>query len=77
MILALLAFSAIGGYIYYENKVLNRDVSAKQQEQERIDWEKKYKKYDKLPQPRIIDVNVNMDLIPESRDFKATGYFIL
>lgn len=77
ILIALLIFTGIGGYIYYENKVLNRYVSAKQQEQERVDWEKKYKKYEKLPQPRIVDVNVNMDLIPESRDFKATGYFIV
>lgn len=77
ILVALLAFAGIGGYIYYENKVLNRDVSARQREEEQIDWEKKYKKYEKLPQPRIVDVNVNMDLIPESRDFKAAGYFVV
>lgn len=77
VLLALLGFTAIGGYIYYQTNVLEKDVSAKEREVERIEWEKKYKKYAKLPQPRIVDVNVNMDLIPESRDFKATGYFVL
>lgn len=77
IIVALFVFTAIGGYIYYENKVLNRTASAKESEEQQADWEKKYKKFSRLAQPRIVDVNVNMDLIPETRDFKATGYFIL
>jgi ABC-2 type transport system permease protein len=77
MLIALLAFAGIGGYIYYENKVLNETVSAKELEQQRVYWEIKYKKYSALVQPRIIDVNVKLDLVPESRDFRATGHFLL
>src|SRR5690606_36152390 len=34
-------------------------------------------KYEKRPQPRIVDVNVNFDIFPETRDFKAVGSYIL
>lgn len=74
---ALLGFVAIGGYIYYETTVLNPYTSAKEREQQQADWEKKYKKYQHKAQPRIVDVNVNLDLVPESRDFKANGYYVL
>lgn len=77
VIVALVGFTAIGWYIYYETTVQNPYISAKEQEQQQVDWEKKYKKYQHKAQPRIVDINVNMNLIPESRDFNANGYYVL
>ncbi|MTG97723.1 hypothetical protein GJV76_06155 [Myroides sp. BIT-d1] len=73
----LVAFLALGSYLYYENKVLNVYRSAKDIELLTVDIEKKYKKYEQLAQPRIVDVKVDMDIYPASRDFKAQGKYIL
>jgi ABC-2 type transport system permease protein len=77
LLTALAGFLSISAYIYYESKILNPYVSAKEQEQQQADWEKKYKKYQHKAQPRITDVNVTLHLIPERRSFTAQGYYLL
>ena len=70
-------FIAIGSYIYYTNNVENIRRSSKEQEIATVEWEKKYKKYEKYAQPRIISVNVNLDLFPKTRDFNVDGEYML
>ena len=70
-------FLSIGGYIYYENNILNIRKSSKEREVATVEWEKKYKKYEDYVQPRITSVNVNLDLFPEKRDFKASGIYLM
>ena len=73
----MIAFFAIGGSIYYENNILNERKSSKESEQSEVTWEKKYKKYEKFLQPRIVDVSVSMDIFPTARNFKASGTYIM
>ncbi|MDQ7960238.1 ABC transporter permease/M1 family aminopeptidase [Flavobacterium lindanitolerans] len=77
MIVALVGFLAIGSAIYYEDNVRNPYYSQKENEKQAVEWEKKYKKYEHYAQPRITDINVNMDIYPKSRDFKAKGYYFM
>ena len=70
-------FLSIGGYIYYVNNISNINKSSKEQEISTVEWEKKYKKYESYVQPRIISVNVNVDLFPKIRDFKSSGEFTM
>ena len=70
-------FIAIGSYIYYTNNIENIRRSSKEQEIATVEWEKKYKKYEKYAQPRIISVNVNLDLFPKTRDFNVDGEYLL
>lgn len=77
MIIALIGFISIGGMIYYENNIENPGYSSKEIEKQTADWEKKYKQYQHYAQPRITDINVNLDLYPETRDFKAKGFYYL
>ncbi len=77
MTVAFLGFLAIGFTIYYEDNIENPRYSQKENEQQSVDWEKKYKKYQHYAQPRITDVNVNVDIFPKTRDFKAKGYYFL
>lgn len=74
---ALFAFLFLGFSIYRENNIVDRYVSAKEQEQEQVDYEKHYKKYQGRPQPRIVDVRVNIDLYPEERNFSAAVDYVL
>ncbi|PCH77827.1 MAG: hypothetical protein COB98_02315 [Flavobacteriaceae bacterium] len=73
----MVAFFAIGGSIYYENNVTNERKSSKERELSEVTWEKKYKKYEHFLQPRIVDVNVTMDLFPKERNFEASGTYIM
>lgn len=74
---SLLAFFAIGGYIYYVNNIENNNYSSKEREQQSVEWEKKYKKFEHYNQPRIIDIKVNLAIFPKTRDFKAKGSYWL
>ena len=75
--ISLIGFFAIGGYIYYVDNVENINYSSKEREEQSADWEKKYKKYEHYNQPRITDIKVNLDIFPETRDFKANGSYWL
>lgn len=75
--LGLLVFILMGSFIYYNTSVLNKNISSKQEEKLRAEFEKKYKRYSKTQQPRIVAVNWNVDIFPETRDVKLKGYYIL
>lgn len=77
VLLSLVAFIAFGATIYYQDNVLNENKSQKQYELETINWEKKYKRYENRPQPRITDIKVDLDLFPAERNFVAKGVYWL
>ncbi len=73
----LLIFVGIGTWIYYTDNIANKRYSGNEFEQLRVDFEKQYSKYGNLENPRITDVNIDLELFPETRDFKVKGEFIL
>lgn len=74
---SLASFFFIGGYIFYVNNIANERLSSKEREAQLAQWEINYGKYRDIPQPRIVSVNIDLDLYPETRDMKAKGTFIL
>ena len=77
MTLSILAFLLFGGFIYYNTNVLNKNISEKKQEQMQAEFEKKYKRLTKTPQPRIVAANWNVDIYPEDRGVKLNGYYFI
>jgi ABC-2 type transport system permease protein len=77
MSLSLVAFIVCGGFIFYNTNILNESTSAKEQEKAQADFEKKYKRYSKTQQPRIVAANWHVDIFPEERGAKIKGYYIL
>jgi len=75
--LSLIAFLSMGFFIYNENNVKNKFTSSKEREQELVNWEKQYKKYERTPNPRITAINVNLNLVPENQTFTANGQYEL
>ncbi|CAM1348844.1 ABC transporter permease/M1 family aminopeptidase [Tenacibaculum halocynthiae] len=71
----LIAFFTLGGRIYYENNIKNERTSRKEREQLRVKWEKDYKKYQGKAQPRIVAVNIDMNIFPKTYDFKSSGTY--
>jgi ABC-2 type transport system permease protein len=69
--ISILAFALCSGFVYYNTKVLNTYDSTDQTEKNQVAYEKKYKKYENLTQPKFYKFEYNIDLIPENRSFKA------
>ncbi len=74
---ALLFFILSGGYIFYNTNVLNEFAFQSSKEVQRVDYEKTLKQFEYLPQPKIVDVYLEVDLFPEERNFDTKGEFIL
>ena len=73
----LIIFLTIGTRIYYENNILNKYTSSKDDEKEAVAWEKKYKKYENATQPRITSVKVDMNIYPKKLNFDAKGTYAM
>ncbi len=76
-IIFLIGFLSLGATIYYENNIVNTRISAKESEQLSVDWEKTYKTFENAAQPRIVAVNVNMDIYPNERNYRADGTYVM
>jgi aminopeptidase N len=70
-------FVAVGSYIFYNTHILNTYRSTWQVDEDRAQYEKKYQQYWTVPQPRITDVQENIDLDPEHRSVEARGTITL
>lgn len=68
-------FLATGAYIYYNTDILNTYRSTGDLEAGAAETEKKYKKYQYIPQPRIVAVEANVDIHPERRAVFIDGSY--
>ena len=66
-----------GFFIYYQEYILVDDTKPKVREKGMADYEKKYKHFEKLPQPRIVAVNLNLDIFTKSKELNVAGSYIL
>jgi len=74
---SLAAFLVVGAIIYIGTFVKNESYTSKESELQLVDYEKKYKRLASFAQPRIVDVNLKVDLYPSTSDIHATGYYYL
>ncbi|MBI4904950.1 MAG: ABC transporter permease subunit [Acidobacteria bacterium] len=63
-----LTWAATAGWVYYNTKVLNHFYTSKDRERAQAGYEKTYKKYQGLNQPRIQNVKYWIDLFPHRRN---------
>lgn len=75
--IAALAMAATGAYAYYNIKVLNRYQTADEAEKFSADYERKYLKYEKLPQPAVTRVVMDVQLFPKERRLIVNGRYDL
>ncbi|MBA2613188.1 MAG: ABC transporter permease [Bacteroidetes bacterium] len=76
-ILGLICFLGFGSVIYYNTRVLNIYKTDQEEEKQMAEFEKKYKKYEKELQPRVVESNVNVDIYPNKYGAKAKGFYYL
>lgn len=70
-------FILLGSFIFYNTNVLNKHWTNSETTAFRVGYEKALKKFEYIPQPKIVSVNLNVELYPSSRDYSAEGYYIL
>jgi ABC-2 type transport system permease protein len=74
----LVLFAAgVGAWYYYNAHVLNDYVTAADRRHRVADYERQFKKYENLVQPKLTAVDTVVDIFPERRSFAGTGRFTL
>ena len=76
-VVCLIFFVCSGFYIYYNTQILNDFQSSKTKRQIQIDYENQLKQFENLPQPKITDVRLKIDLYPSKRSYLAQGQYVL
>ncbi|HEX5724073.1 MAG TPA: M1 family aminopeptidase [Longimicrobiaceae bacterium] len=74
---AVLLIAGLGGFIFYNTNVLNEHRTGKEEQRARAEYEKRYKRFENAPQPRIVGASVQVDIFPAERDLRARGRFRL
>lgn len=70
-------WAVVAGFVYYNTKVLNKYQTSKELERMQVAYEKKYKRYKGISQPRIVDVKYNIELYPTERRLEAAGDYTI
>ena len=70
-------FVSCGSFIYYNTNIENKFLTEYEGQELQVNYEKKYKQYEHLPQPKITDVVVNVDIYPSDRNLHASGSYVL
>jgi hypothetical protein len=76
-VILALCVAGSGAWFFYNTHVLNPFRSDQDNRHLQAAYEKQYKKYEKIPQPKIIAVDCQVNLYPERRSFDATGTYTL
>lgn len=69
------AFLAVGGYLYWSVNIVNEYMSPDEMLDLRARYERDYRRYRNLPQPKIVAVSVDVDLRPETQTLHADGTY--
>ncbi|GHA72322.1 ABC transporter permease/M1 family aminopeptidase [Cognatilysobacter bugurensis] len=72
---SLAAFAAIGGFLFWNTNIRNDFRSPEEQLDLQANYEKTYGKYRSLPQPRIVAVDTDVDLRPETQELRVAGRY--
>jgi len=70
---ALGLWIVLGAWGYYNTKVLNEVPSEDEQEEDRVYYEKTFKKYEGILQPHYTDIGFTIDLVPAERSLRSTA----
>lgn len=73
----IVLFIIVGSYIFYNTNVLNEYWTSDQQKNYRAAYEKTLKPFEYLPQPKITDVKLEVELFPTTRSYEIKGSYVL
>lgn len=65
-------FIVCTGFVYYNTQVVNKYDSPQEQEDKQVAYEKTYKKYEGMAQPRFYKFNYIIDILPYDRSMSGS-----
>ena len=74
---ALAGTAASAGYIYWNTRILNEYAGTSARERLQVAYEAAYRNSEALPQPRITEIDMEIDLYPDRRAFRSRGRYTL
>ncbi|KGM52655.1 membrane protein [Lysobacter daejeonensis GH1-9] len=76
-VLALLSFAAVGGVLYWNTNLRNTYRSSDDELDLQAHYEREYKRYAQVLQPKILAVDVDVDLYPERQSMRVEGRYLV
>lgn len=73
----VLLFVISGSYIFFNTNILNQYTSMATQNAFKADYEKTLKKYERTPQPKMVDVSLKVELYPSRQEYSVYGNYTL
>ena len=74
---AVIGFAGTGSYVFYNTNILNEYVAPDVFQERQVRFEKSYKQFEGIPQPRITAVYTEVDIFPEERSVDIRGTYSL
>jgi len=75
--ISTLAWVGLGVFVFYNTNVLNEYRSADDDDTQRADYEKALLAFETLPQPRVTDVKLSVDLYPKEVRAVTQGEYLI
>jgi hypothetical protein len=75
--LLLVATAGAGGWYYYNAHIRNEYLTTEDLRHIQAEYERSFKKYEMLPQPKVTAVDASIDILPATRSFHGSGRFTL
>jgi len=72
---SVVAFVAVGGFLFWNTNVRNDYIAPDAQLDLRARYERDFRKYKDLPQPKVLAVSTDVDLHPETRSMRVHGVY--
>jgi ABC-2 type transport system permease protein len=68
---------AVGGFIFYNTNVLNAYRPAADMRERLAEYERRYRQYEGIPQPRVTGTNLRVEIFPARREVEIRGSYRL
>lgn len=72
---ALTLIVTLGGFVFYNTKVINAYDTPDEMVNKKADYERKYKRFEDAPSPSVFATRVNVELYPADRAAEIKGTF--
>ncbi|HEX6158929.1 MAG TPA: hypothetical protein VF111_02105 [Thermoanaerobaculia bacterium] len=67
----------LGGFIFYNTNILNAYLSTAEVEQRRAEYERRYRRYENVPQPVLTGTKLRIEIYPRRRAAQIRGSYAL
>ena len=66
-----------GAWYFYNAHILNRYENSRTLRDQQADYERRFKKYENLVQPKVTEVDVSVNIYPDRRSFDGSARIVL